>query len=550
MTTIAFVATRKNVDPNERELYEMDVVLRVLGIKRAFLDLGLATVAACTPPDVTIRFVDEYVEDIDYDMKADLVALSAKTSCAPRAYQVADKLRQHGKRVLLGGIHASLRPEEALEHVDSIVTGEAEHVWPNAVRDLQAGKLKERYDARDFPPMGEIPVPRWAETPYKNYLFHQVQTTRGCPFRCKFCSVPDISGQDFRFKPVDKVLAEFAALPTSRNPLLSGRPLYFVDDNFISRNRYTKELLRAMVPLRNAGKIPGWSAETTLNVADDQELLELFKAAGCETLIIGFESVSEASIKAMDKPVNFCLTYQEAVERIHQTGMTVVGNFIVGFDTDTISVFKDTLDFIQHTGIIYPFFSILAPMPGTGLFDEMKREGRLDHEQWDLYDTRHVVFEPKHLTRDQLMDGYIWLYEQCYGGDKLLERLERTWKNRKGARVGALEKGVVSTRLAGDYWRGDGELRELYKSSFRMMFNKNLNAEPGQLLFLIDSYDFARFMRRYWSPNKNENYRMFANPELAALSSQADKLHVRQWENRKAIRRTNKSGQIQLNLVP
>ncbi len=273
MTTITFVATRKNQDKTERELYEMDLVLRVLGIERSFLDLGLTTVAACTPRDVDIRFVDEYVDDIDYNIDRYLVALSAKTSCATRAYEVADRFRSHGKKVVLGGIHASLRPEEALEHVDAIVTGEAETVWPTAVRDLQAGKLKERYDAVGFPPMGEVPVSRWLDLPYNKYLFHQIQTTRGCPFRCKFCSVPDISGQDFRFKPVERVLREIRSLHTTRNPLLSGRPLYFVDDNFISRNRYTKELLRAMVPLREAGLIPGWSAETTLNVADDAELL-------------------------------------------------------------------------------------------------------------------------------------------------------------------------------------------------------------------------------------------------------------------------------------
>src|SRR6185369_8441857 len=158
--------------------------------------------------------------------------------------------------------------------------------------------------------------------------------------RCKFCSVPDISGQDFRFKPVECVMAELRALPKSRSPIASGKPLYIVDDNFISRTRYTKDLLKAMVPLAKRGEIPSWSAETTLNVASDDELLDLFRDAGCATLIIGFELVTEATLNDMDKPVNFCLTYQEAVERIHGRGMTVVGNFIVGFDTDTLAVFR------------------------------------------------------------------------------------------------------------------------------------------------------------------------------------------------------------------
>src|SRR6185295_13085592 len=148
-----------------------------------------------------------------------------------------------------------------------------------------------------------------------------------------------------------------------------------------------------------------------------------------------------------DKPVNFCLTYQEAIDRIHARGMTVVGNFIVGFDTDTRAVFQQTLDFIQRTGILYPFFSILTPMPGTKLFDEMKAAGRLDHERWDLYDTRHVVFSPAQMRRDELMDGYVWLYEQAYGTHLLFDRLERNWKRRaRGSNV--LEKAFIAARLA------------------------------------------------------------------------------------------------------
>ncbi|MDP6933296.1 MAG: hypothetical protein QGG40_10290, partial [Myxococcota bacterium] len=211
---ITFVSTRKNLDPTERELYEMNFLLRMLGLKRAFLDLGLLTVAACTPPDVDIRMVDEYCEPIDYDVSTDLVALSAKTSCVARAYQVAAEFRARGIPVVLGGIHGSLRPDEALEHVDCVVTGEAETLWPTVVEDFRAGKLEARYDADGFPPMDRVPAPRWPTGPGGRYLFQQIQTTRGCPFQCRFCSVPDISGQAFRFKPVDRVLGELAAMPT------------------------------------------------------------------------------------------------------------------------------------------------------------------------------------------------------------------------------------------------------------------------------------------------------------------------------------------------
>ncbi len=542
---ISFVATRKNFDRTERELYEMDLMLRVLGFKRSFLDLGLLTVAACTPSHVNVEIFDEYFADLDYDLKTDVVALSAKTSCVSKAYDAAQRYRARGKRVILGGIHASLRPEEALQHVDCIVTGEAEALWPHVVRDLEAGKLKSRYDAVGYPPMDAIPVPAWRAVDTSQYLFHQLQTTRGCPFRCRFCSVPDISGQDFRFKPVECVVNELRGLPRGRGPIAAGKPLYIVDDNFISRVKYTKDLLRALIPLYEAGQIPTWSAETTLNVANDEEMLDLFRAAGCSTMIIGFESVSEATLNDMDKPVNFCLTFPEAVDRIHARGITVVGNFIVGFDTDTRAVFKQTLEFIQKTGILYPFFSILTPMPGTKLFDDFKAAGRLDHERWDQYDTRHVVFEPRHMRRDELMDGYIWLYEQAYGTSLLLDRMERNWQRRPRTSSTLAEKAFIAARLGREVLHGDAELRGLYKDSFSLLFNRHLHSDAGHLLFLLDGYDFARFMRRYRSPNYRDNYLTCDQPERISddkqqQASAAQTLNVLQWENKKAVLRTNK----------
>jgi radical SAM superfamily enzyme YgiQ (UPF0313 family) len=527
---ITFVATKKNMDPTERELYEMDLLNRGLGFKRAFLDLGLQTVMACTPRSVDVHMIDEYLEPIDYDVRSDIIALSAKTSCVTYAYEVARRFREKGKRVVLGGIHASLRPDEALEHVDCVVTGEAETIWPFVVRDIEAGKMKQRYDASGFPPMGEVPVPTWDRSDASQYLFHQIQTTRGCPFRCRFCSVPDISGQDFRFKPVENVIAELRALPKHKGPIAKGKPLYIVDDNFISRTRYTKDLLRAMAPLARAGEIPSWSAETTLNVASDEEMLDLFRDAGCSTLIIGFESVTEASLAAMDKPVNFCLTYQEAIDRIHARGMTIIGNFIVGFDTDTRGVFAQTLEFIQRTGILYPFFSILTPMPGTKLFDEYKAAGRLDHEKWHLYDTRHVVFEPTNMTRDELMDGYVWLYEQAYGTANLYDRIERNWRRRKSG-SNFVEKAFVASRLAPEMLRGDAELRRHMKDGISLMMQRKLNADAGQLLYLLDAYDFARFLRRFSTPNRAKNYATFVDQSKW-------KTDVMQWENKKAVKRS------------
>jgi radical SAM superfamily enzyme YgiQ (UPF0313 family) len=527
MKRITFVATKKNLDPTERELYEMDLVLEVTGAKRAFMDLGLLTVAACTPPGVETNIVDEYVTPIDYDMKTDLVCLSAKTSCSTYAYRVAERFRAKGVPVLLGGIHASLRPDEALQHVDCIVTGEAEHLWPQVVEDFVAGKLGQRYDTHDFPPMKDIPIPPWQKAPSSRYLFHQIQTTRGCPFRCRFCSVPDISGNDFRFKPVENVIAEIEALPRG---LLGRQPLYVVDDNFISRTRYTKDLLKAMVPLAKAGKIPPWSAETTINVAGDDEMLDLFRDAGCATLILGLESVEEETLALMDKNINFFLTYPDAIQRIHDRGLTVVGNFIVGFDTDTIATFRKVRDFVQQTGILFPFFSILNPMPGTKLFDDMLAAGRLDHQDWHLYDTRHVVMQPAQMTREELMDGYVWLYRECYG-EALLDRLERNWQWRQKPQRLRPQKAFVGARLGAKALLGDSERRSLYRQGIRMMLHRHLRADPGQLLITLDAYEFSRFMQRYATPRYAEHAARFENPDMVG--------GVAQWENRTAQRRSS-----------
>lgn len=525
---VEFIATRKNSDPAQRELYELDYMLRVLGFKRAFMDLGLQTVASCTPSEHQIAFTDEYLRPIDYRTSADVVCLSAKTSCVTRAYEVADELRRRGKFVVLGGIHPSLRPDEALQHADVVVKDEAEEVWPTVLDDLARKRPRQLYRAADYPDMARIPVPSFAWMDDRHYFYRQLQTTRGCPFMCRFCSVPDISGQSFRCKPIDRVIREIRALPRTGGPIDRARPLYIVDDNFISRPSYTKDLLRALLPLRKQGLIMDWSAETTLNVARDEELLDLLAAAGCTVLIIGFESVSEATLRDMDKGVNFCMTYQEAMDRILARDISVVGNFIVGFDTDDLRVFGQTLEFIQRNGIMYPFFSILTPMPGTRLFDEMKAAGRLDHERWELYDTRHVVFAPKQMTRAQLMDGYIYLYEQAYGPEQTLRRLERWWGRRaasssarRGPRQGSSmpERLFITARTAELGLTGDAEDRRFYREAIRLLLDRRLESEVGQLLYMLDAHDFARFLRRFASPEQTRNHRLFADPTAGAGAS-------------------------------
>jgi radical SAM superfamily enzyme YgiQ (UPF0313 family) len=216
------------------------------------------------------------------------------------------------------------------------------------------------------------------------------------------------------------------------------------------------------------------------------------------------------------------------MDRISARDMAVVGNFIVGFDTDDLRVFKDTLDFIEKNRIMYPFFSILTPMPGTKLFDDMKAEGRLDHERWELYDTRHVVFEPKQMTRDQLMDGYVYLYEQAYGPEMTLARLERWWGRKSGARAsGIAERMFIAARTAGLAFSSDGELRRYHRELNKLLLDRKLKGEVGQYLYMLDSHHFARFMRRFNTLNRDRNYALFADPNAGELAS---KRIAMQWD--------------------
>ncbi len=525
---ILFVSNRKNNDPTERELYEMELMNELLGFRRSLYDLGLMTVMGATPARFDLALQDEYVAPLDYDEPCDLVALSAKTSCSARAYAVAAEFRKRRRKVVLGGIHASLKPDEALEHVDCIVTGEAEELWPKVLEDFEKGALKRRYDSAGFPAMDQIPFQRFANQRPGDFLFQQIQTTRGCPYRCRFCSVPDIAGQEFRFKPVERVVAEIRALPRGGSLQRRLQALYMVDDNFLSRVHYTKELLEALIPLHRAGELIEWSAETTLNVAMDEELLALFRAAGCTTLIIGIESVAAATLQSMQKGVNFCLSYPEAIERIHKTGMSIVGNFIVGFDTDTLAVFKQTRDFILEHNILYPFFSILTPMPGTALHEEYKAAGRLHHQEWGRYDTRHVVFKPTHMSEAQLMDGYVWLYEQCYATDAALANLVRFWARPERRGATWIERAWVRWRVARSRRIGPRN-RDFFRRAMAAMTARGKKGDVAQLLYYLDSGHFADFLARFKSPDYARNAELFERGETIAPRQ------TTQWEHKRKV---------------
>lgn len=379
--------------------------------------LSLPTLASLTPEDFQISITDENVSPIDFEKDIDLAALTVMTPLAPRAYEIADRLRSKGTRVVLGGMHPSLLPEEAIQHADAVVIGEAEGLWQNLLQDLKQGKLQKFYKCASYPALENLPIPRRDLLPKKGYfMINTVQVTRGCPFSCDFCTVTKFFGNKHRFRPVEDIVAEIKSL--------KGKQIFFVDDNIVGNAAYAKKLFRALIPLKIQ-----WMSQGSINMAADEELLRLCAKSGCVGMIIGFESVSQESLNSAGKHVNKVKDFKDSIKKLHAFGIGVDGVFVFGFDHDTKDIFKKTADFVIENNLDACQFSILTPLPGTKLYERLESEGRIIDRDWSKYDVASVVFQPKHMSPEELLEGYYWVYKQVYSYRSILKRLLIIHKN-------------------------------------------------------------------------------------------------------------------------
>lgn len=375
-----------------------------------FPRLSLVSVAALTPPEVQVSLIDENIEDIDSGAEVDVIGLTAMTMQAPRAYAIADEYRARGVKVIMGGIHASLLPQEAKQHVDSVVIGEAEGVWARAIEDLRSGTLKPFYQAQK-PSLKDLPQPRrdlFKERAYNT--INCIQTSRGCPFDCEFCSVAQFFGQTYRLRPLEEVMEEIKPY--------AGRFILFIDDNLVGNPSYAKELFRRMIPLGLE-----WGGQCSLTIARDEKLLKLAKESGCTSFYIGFESLSKENLASMNKSFNKLQDYEELIKKIRDQGISIIGSFIFGLDQDDPSVFDRTVNFCEKNKIDLPTYHILTPLPGTRLFQRMEEEGRLLHKDWAEYNGSSVVFKPRLMPEETLQKGYFWAYRETYSWSSILKRL-------------------------------------------------------------------------------------------------------------------------------
>lgn len=390
--------------------------------------LGLLKVAALTPPGWDVKIVDEKVEALDLNQAADLVGISVMTVTSRRAYEIADHFRQRGIKVVLGGMHASCMPDEALAHGDSVVIGEAEGLWPSVIADFDHGTLQRTYQHQGgLPALEHLPPVNWELYRPKRYLpVHFVETTRGCPLDCEFCAVTNAFGGRFRNRALDEVFAELQRLRPFEGLLTLKNCVFFVDDNIISNRAYARAFLTRLADFKLH-----WFSQASMNIANDPEILKLCQHSGCIGLFIGFESLSKETLRSIGHKPNHPERYLETVQRIHDHGIGIDASFVFGFDSDDGGVFDRTVDFVQRAKVEVTYFSILTPYPGTRLFKRMATEGRLLTTDWTLYDTSHVVYRPKPFTPDQLLDGYYRALKEVYTVPAIFKRLWGTtaWKN-------------------------------------------------------------------------------------------------------------------------
>ncbi len=382
-----------------------------------YAPLTMPTLVGMIPEDVAVEATvcDEGVETVRADqIRADLVALTSITGASPRAFAYADHFRARGIPVVMGGVHATLAPEEAAEHADAVVTGVAVETWPRLLRDFVAGRLERRYDAGEHVPFARWPLPRrdcYASRRRRFITVNSVQATYGCPCRCEFCVTPH-SCRGYHHRPVEEVVEDVRAI--------RARHFVFVDPSPIEDRAYALALYRALTPLGRR-----WVSPSTIRMAFDDELLTAAAASGCRGLLIGFESVSQASLDGIGKRFNEANEFAAAVRRFHAAGVAVMGCFVFGLDGDDEGVFERTVEFVERTAVDLPRFTVCTPYPGTDLHRRLESEGRILERNWLMYDCQHVVIRPARMSAQRLQAGLEWAWRQCYTPRSIASRLAR-----------------------------------------------------------------------------------------------------------------------------
>ena len=374
--------------------------------------IGIAQVAALTPKDVTIRFYDDRVEEIDYDFPTDYVAISMETYSAQRSYEIIEEYHKRGKKIIAGGFHPTLMTDEVLEHADSVIVGEAENVWEEVIEDCRTKSLKKIYKSQDCPNLSGI-FPDRSLFRNKNYMpITLIESSRGCRFNCQFCSVAAFYKQKCHYRPVEDVVKE---VREAKN-----RTIFFIDDNIGSDVARAKELFKQLARLKIK-----WVSQISTSCLDD-EMVSLMHKSGCLGVLIGFESFNKANLEQMNKAWNVGLNrYEDILTRLTKNKIFVYGTFIFGYDEDDEKTFEDALRFAVKNNLVLVAFNHLMPFPGTPVYDSMRP--RLKCDKWWLGNQckfGDVVFEPKRISAERLSE-LCYIYKKKFYSLPMLFR--RGW---------------------------------------------------------------------------------------------------------------------------
>jgi radical SAM superfamily enzyme YgiQ (UPF0313 family) len=381
--------------------------------------LALTSIAGATPPDWEVTYWDENLLQgpPPWDPFPQVVGITVHLTFAERAYELARWYRLRGSKVVLGGLHVLSCPEEAAPHADALAIGEGVRIWPEILRDIDAGTLRDVYRGSYRRPYREEPSPRRDLLPRRSFLTTtSLIATRGCHNRCGFCYLATEGlSMPYQVRDVDQVVAEFRA---------DGQPYgVFIDNNLGSRPQYLRALCRALRPLEVI-----WSAAVTIDVTDDPSLVREMALAGCTGVFVGFESLANENLVEASKKTPSPTDYARRVAILHDHGIQVNGSFVLGFDHDRRDVFEETVGWIEAARLECATFHILTPYPGTPLFRQMENEGRLLHKDWKLYDTSHAVFRPRHMSPQELEEGYAWCYERLFSHGSIWRRRPSDWR--------------------------------------------------------------------------------------------------------------------------
>jgi radical SAM superfamily enzyme YgiQ (UPF0313 family) len=424
----------------------------------AWPPLNLPYLAALTPSHYEIEVIDENITPFAFK-KADLVGITSYTSSVTRGYEIAQIYREQGITTVMGGIHVSMLPEEALKYCDTVVIGEAEGVWQKVLEDFETGNLKKRYEG-SWINLEDLPIPRRDILRNEFYTWGSIQTSRGCPMNCSFCSVSAFNGRRFRRRNLEDVIKELELIP-QKNVMIT-------DDNIIGYSKEDSDWAKAFfVRIIEKGIKKIFFAQASIQFGEDRELIRIAARAGLKIIFIGIESLNPESLKAYQKGVNLKRLQQDRyhtlISNIRKGGIAVIGAFVLGSDEDDISIFQTTLDFIEFSGIDVLQITKPTPLPGTQLWHSLFNKGRLLNQDfpkaWKDYRLTKMVYKPEKMSIEDVYEGFTYIREKYYGFWDTIKRAIFTLFTTKN-----LVTAAVAYKFNASYRKAfiDSEHRKIY----------------------------------------------------------------------------------------